>query len=347
MTPSPALDAPADPLADTVMDSIRALIGGRTRYGLLDFPSHRNIGDSAIWLGEVQALHWLHGGPPAYASHHRFAPGEAGRILPDGLIYLHGGGNFGDIWPHHQFYREAVIAANPGQRIIQLPQSLHFGRPEAIERTRRVIGGHPDFHLMVRDHESLDFARRHFDCPVYLVPDSAYCIEMGQVPRNARPAGIMGLLRDDKERRPDAEAGARMFGDARIEDWARFGGAWAGVERLAMAASMLVPRLPGLGGLAGAPREAAFTRMARDRVMLGFAQLDAAEVVVTDRLHGHIMASLLGKPHVVIDNFYGKITNFIRAWGARDTLQARDYAEAAELAQTLLAQHRQAPPRPI
>ena len=58
---------------------------------------------------------------------------------------------------------------------------------------------------------------------------------------------------------------------------------------------------------------------------------------MTDRLHGHIMATLLGKPHVVIDNFYGKIANFIHAWPTDDkTLQARDYAEAQEMARGLL-----------
>lgn len=81
--------------------------------------------------------------------------------------------------------------------------------------------------------------------------------------------------------------------------------------------------------------------MVDSRVLLGFAQLDRAEVVVTDRLHGHIMSTLLGKPHVVIDNSYGKIARFIDAFGKDDvTLQARDYVEAREMADQLLEQVR-------
>jgi pyruvyl transferase EpsO len=341
MTLHPSPPAASEDLGARVADSIRPLIGERTVYGLLDFPSHRNIGDSAIWLGEIEVLQRLHGRPPAYASHQRFDAGEAGRFLPGGLIYLHGGGNFGDIWPHHQRYREAVIARHPGHRIIQLPQSLHFRKPEGIERARQAIGGHPDFHLMVRDRESLDFARQHFDCPAYLVPDSAFCIDMGPVPRSPRPGGIRCLLRNDQERRPDAAAGARLFGDALTADWAEFGRARGWLEKAALGAMLAGGRVPGLGGLAGR-RAPLMTRMAKDRVMLGLAQLDAAEVVVTDRLHGHILATLLGKPHVVIDNFYGKIANFIRAWGSENTLQARDYAEAALMAQRLLAETRAA-----
>jgi exopolysaccharide biosynthesis predicted pyruvyltransferase EpsI len=74
---------------------------------------------------------------------------------------------------------------------------------------------------------------------------------------------------------------------------------------------------------------------------MGFAQIDRHEVLVTDRLHGHIMATLLGKPHVVIDNFYGKIANFIKAFGKDDvTLSAENFAQAHEMAQQLLEQAR-------
>jgi exopolysaccharide biosynthesis predicted pyruvyltransferase EpsI len=340
MTLDHSLDATSAALGACVTDSIRPLAAGYQTYGLLDYPSHRNIGDSAIWLGEIAALKQVHGRLPGYVSHSRFDPREPARFLPGGLIYLHGGGNFGDIWPKHQLYREAVIAAHPDHRVIQLPQSLHFRKPEGIERTKRVIGAHRDFHLMVRDNESLAFSRQHFDCPVYLVPDCAFCIDMGPVPRRPQPAGVLCLLRTDQESRPDAKAGSTLFGDAVIADWAQFGEGRSFLEKSVLGGLIAAGRVPGLGMVA-ALREPALSRMAHDRVMLGLAQLDTAEVVVTDRLHGHILATLLNKPHVVIDNFYGKIANFIRAWGKDDvTLQARDFSEAAEMAQSLLTRVR-------
>ena len=95
---------------------------------------------------------------------------------------------------------------------------------------------------------------------------------------------------------------------------------------------MILPQR--LTGHLGGP---AFTGFARARVALGFAQIDRHKVLVTDRLHGHIMASLFGKPHVVIDNSYGKISNFIETWGMDNvTLRATDFAEAHEMAQELL-----------
>jgi Exopolysaccharide biosynthesis protein len=36
--------------------------------------------------------------------------------------------------------------------------------------------------------------------------------------------------------------------------------------------------------------------------------------VVTDRLHGHILACLMDKKHVVIDNSYGKNSTYMNQW---------------------------------
>jgi pyruvyl transferase EpsO len=37
-------------------------------------------------------------------------------------------------------------------------------------------------------------------------------------------------------------------------------------------------------------------------------------VVITDRLHAHILSLLLGIPHAVLDNSYGKVGRFLAAW---------------------------------
>lgn len=42
--------------------------------------------------------------------------------------------------------------------------------------------------------------------------------------------------------------------------------------------------------------------------------LGRSRVVITDRLHAHILSTLLGRSNVVLDNNYGKISNFIEAW---------------------------------
>ena len=55
--------------------------------------------------------------------------------------------------------------------------------------------------------------------------------------------------------------------------------------------------------------------------------LAAGHTVITDRLHGHILSLLLGIPHVVLDNSYGKVRAFYETW-TRDAPIVR-WAETA------------------
>jgi pyruvyl transferase EpsO len=37
-------------------------------------------------------------------------------------------------------------------------------------------------------------------------------------------------------------------------------------------------------------------------------------VVITDRLHAHILSLLLGIPNIILDNSYGKVRDFHETW---------------------------------
>jgi exopolysaccharide biosynthesis predicted pyruvyltransferase EpsI len=75
-------------------------------------------------------------------------------------------------------------------------------------------------------------------------------------------------------------------------------------------------------------------------VRLGLDLLAEAPVVVTDRLHAHILCLLIGVPHVVVDTGYGKLRAFVDAWtaGHPRVRLARDAGEA-EAAAIELAGH--------
>jgi pyruvyl transferase EpsO len=60
-----------------------------------------------------------------------------------------------------------------------------------------------------------------------------------------------------------------------------------------------------------------FDSMARERVEFGYSVVSSGRVLVTDRLHGHILALLLEVPHVVVDTGYGKIRRFNEAFSGR------------------------------
>lgn len=324
---------PIDVMRDKTRAILKSLTGTSAGYALLDFPAHPNIGDSAIWAGEINLLRSVFGCPPRHVSMHRFDPTQPSRAVgKDSILFLHGGGNFGDIWPHYQEYRIALLNANPTHRIVQLPQSIHFSDPTQIEPTKRAIGSHRDFHLIVRDQESADFARKHFDCAVYMAPDSAFGIDTSRREACAHPLGMTSVLRKDKEQRDDAVAAAALFPDGSLWDWPTEG---RGPQLLQKGILGISRELPLSVSSYLAP--AAFNKLANWRIERGFTHLDRAEFIVTDRLHGHIMGSILGKPTIVIDNFYGKIRRFVNAWGTVSAVHiADDYSDAREMAEEWL-----------
>jgi pyruvyl transferase EpsO len=69
--------------------------------------------------------------------------------------------------------------------------------------------------------------------------------------------------------------------------------------------------------------------MARARTIAGCWLLSRGRVLVTDRLHGHILAVLAGQPHVVFDTANGKLRAFYDTWTRRSGAAWADSAEQA------------------
>jgi exopolysaccharide biosynthesis predicted pyruvyltransferase EpsI len=50
------------------------------------------------------------------------------------------------------------------------------------------------------------------------------------------------------------------------------------------------------------------------KAITGFEMLGSARFIITDRLHGHIMSTLIGTPHVLMDSKLGKNKNYHDTW---------------------------------
>ena len=289
--------------------SVRPLVPGTGRLALLDFPDYSNVGDSAIWLGEVNYLRHRQGIRPAYVCHLEKYHAQALRqALPEGPIFLSGGGNFGDIWPGFQEFREQVLEDFPDRQVVQLPQSIHFQSQRRLDSMALAIHRHGNFVLMVRDEVSLEIAEQNFDCQSLLVPDMAFALGPQAWPARPEQPRI-GLLRTDRERRSDWHA---EFRDLPRFDWIEGDVCGTTVGRQAK-----LRMLPELGLKIRNPlarREHLYRHLAAARVARGLKQLTRAQTVVSDRLHGHILCTLLGQPHTMLDNSYGKVGRFIDCW---------------------------------
>jgi exopolysaccharide biosynthesis predicted pyruvyltransferase EpsI len=288
----------------------RAHVQPGVPYCLLDFPDHSNVGDSAIYAGELCLLDAHAGRPATYVcTFANFDRQAFQRACPTGLVLIHGGGNFGDIWPAHQRFREMIIAEFRDRKIIQLPQSIHFQEKANLDHCAKVIASHPDFHLWVRDAKSGAFAREHFDCTVELAPDSAFAL--GPLVRRGRAqVETLALLRTDVEQKDFRTAALDREG-LRLVDWLEEDP----LGRARRAATQLRALLA--GRVSGPARdEFKYRQLATIRVERGLRLLSEGRGLVTDRLHAHILATLLDIPHVALDNTYGKIASYVSAWTA-------------------------------
>ncbi|HMC89244.1 MAG TPA: polysaccharide pyruvyl transferase family protein [Gemmataceae bacterium] len=297
-------------LQKQIDEVLRPLLKGETRVALLDFPNHANVGDSAIWLGEVAGLRALGVAPLCYTcDYDTYCAPELRERIGDGIILLHGGGNLGDLWPEHQDFREKVIRDFPGQRIIQLPQSICFRDPENLARSRELFNHHAGLTLLLRDRRSWEFAREHFAAPAFLCPDMAFCLDTLVRPFPA-DGEIVWLARTDQESStPDA---ACQGAGIRRVDWLE-----EPVTELMELNWLLSSRLnedrDGRNWLRDAV-SLTYDPLARERLERGCHLLGTGRAVITDRLHGHILCILLGIEHVILDNSYGKLSSFYDTW---------------------------------
>ena len=298
-----------------------SLLSPGTRVALVNFPNHANAGDPALWLGEKAALARARVEVAYEASWASYEPIALRRALgADGVVLIHGGANFGDLYPARQAAtRERLLADVPDRRTIQLPQSIHFADPVNRDRLAALCEAHDDFTLLPREPQSRAYAREHFDVPSEVCPDLAFAL--GTRPRQIDPTvDVLWLARTDPEASgyvtPAPEAGA-----LEVVDWlAPVPGepAWPLVARLQRTLNQtltdLAERRPGSARWSGRLLAPTFDPLAERWVDRGCAILARGRVVVTDRLHGHLLALLQDIPHVVLDNSYGKLRSVYDTW---------------------------------
>lgn len=304
---------------------------------LIGSPDHGNVGDSAIWLGQRVFLRERGVSVRYSCSDATFDDRALRRAMPNGIVLLQGGGNWGTIWPGPQAVRERVLERLRDYTVVQLPQSIHYENGAALERTRDLVQAHPAFTLYVRDRPSFEIGTHALGARTVLCPDSAVLLE-GTLRRWTPEVDCLVLARDDRERLAGGLdtmlAGSRHSVDC--VDWLveprsltnailqrftyRSKGWWAGTRLFQSAALAL------------------WDQIALERMERGCRLLSRGRIVVTDRLHAHIISTMLGIPNVVLDNSYGKLGNFMNAWTLDNPLchRAESMAEAAAIAESLL-----------
>jgi len=296
---------------------------------LIEFPDHSNVGDSAIWLGTRKYLSEISLEVTYSCSTSNYSKEVLAKKIKDGVILLRGGGYFGDLYLWAQKLFEAIITDFPSNKIIQLPQSVCFQNIENLKRTKNIFSNHSNLTLLLRDQKSFEFVRNEFSNPSFLCPDMA--LALGPLPRIGNPVSeIESLLRSDIE-----ASGFKLpesYKDIKNIDWLKDDNTfdfWINRQ-----ISNFITEFPKRLSFLQAFHTKVYDQIASNRLHRGVRHLSQGKVVITDRLHAHILCLLLGIPHVVLDNNYGKIRSFYETWtkSCDIALWANSLSEALEMA---------------
>ena len=287
----------------------------------LDYPVHLNFGDLLIMRG-TERFYAEHGHRVLLRSAYMNVLDRArSRISSQTILVMHGGGNFGDLYPVHQDFREEIVRRFPDNRIVILPQSVHFSSAAELERSAQVFRQHRDLVLCVRDHESLAHVRARFTHNCVLMPDMAHQLWRGYQPHPNRVDRTLRLLRLDGEA---SEHPGHAEMQQQAMDWLDFNPRWS---------CWIFGRILELHTLEGKygcqlGSRALWYRYCELLHRYMDSRFREYTDIVTSRLHGMIFGLLLGKRVRYLDNTYGKLSGYARTW-FDDSVPVRPYRSIA------------------
>jgi len=305
-----------------------------------------NKGDAMIWAGIEKMCNVLDINP-VYICSDVDIDIELMRkkIGNDGIIILRGGGNFGDLYKYANM-RIEIIQKCKNNMIIQLPQSAYFEEEINLKTTQEVIKEHSNIILMAREKQTYKLFMDNFNysnVKIIICPDIAILLD--NMKRITKPkTDILILARNDKEQKFKLNefAGCNKlikYNDINdvsfnlhideidydninihITDWNK----WCFNSK---EASDIYNK---------------YSYKVRSIINTTIANIimSYGKIVITDRLHAYLMCQLLGIPHIILDNTYGKLSSYYETWGAKSELThyVTSMDEAMILAKQLLKQ---------
>jgi pyruvyl transferase EpsO len=304
----------------------------------LDYPVHDNVGDLLIHQGADAFLEDYGYEVLGRFSMHDFSrrgrDDEAAVVLKPSIrdldrliaharpaLVLHGGGNFGDIWPQFQMFREFVIQRYPDTPIVIFPQSIHFNSLEKRKQAAQILGTHKRLFIFVRDEESFGFVRQEAGTDGDVVPDMAHQLWDRPAFAATNGTGTLVMRRRDRESHASAAPAADYF------DWRELNGEASRFMLRALRKWQTIDN-----PLRHVVPNDRLWRIYRDRLIhAAVGRFQPYACIDTDRLHGMILAALLSKQVRYGEGSYGKLHRYAARWFSSSHLIESDRARDAEM----------------
>lgn len=298
-TADTALFAQQAEMVDACLD--RYIPAGKP-VALLQFPYDFNVGNHMMWVAIADYLK-RRDARIAYAAHgYNFDIEAMKRAVGDGVVLFLGGVTVSRLWPRHAEVKRIVAAACPNNRLVSLPSTMLFVDDEDRREAATIFGDHKDIVLMSRDPVSAASAREVFQSSIKIETLHDSTVRLPQQQRMARPVhDIIWLARDDKEG-ADTTAPA----DVNVFDWPQEDREGMRLLFPSRVFSRVRKQAPVLDSISNPQISACYDRFARWVLASGNKRLDTGKVLVTDRMHPHILAALRQQPVVLLPDRFGK-----------------------------------------
>lgn len=277
-------------------------------YLLLDVPYYPNVGDTLIWEGTLALLKETKHRCLYSCSKETY---RKKTIPTNAVVLLQGGGNFGDLWIQHQNFRERVITDYPNNKIIILPQSVHYQNVERMDHDAKLFSQHSELTVCVRDNVSFALIKKHFTNTVLLLPDMAFCIPIDSLNRYSVKEGTKSLYLERRDIEFSAFDQSIIPEDADRKDWPTMTN--SGFEQRVFGRLLQINR-KFRGRIARMIDWYGQWIYRPYLIRSGVAFVSAYPHIYSTRLHVAILGLLLNKQITFIDNSYGKNSSFYDAW---------------------------------
>ena len=269
---------------------------------LMGTPRHGNLGDQAIILGELHVLKKIFPEHNIIEIPYDYLTGELGEFLwrlglqkhirRDDVIFLHGGGNLGNLWLNEENLRRKLIEKFPQNKIVVFPQSIHFTDNDAGRRelaiSQKIYNAHKNLHLMTRDDVSFAFAKKFFpQVNNYLLTDSATALQGIMDDVDVERQGVLFILRRDKEKIRD---------DAKIQRLQNY----------------LTEKNISFEVTDTVINERVTSDSREEKIRDVLSKIRRSRLVITDRFHGVIFAVITRTPVLAFKSFDTKISSGIK-----------------------------------
>lgn len=178
-------------------------VSGLKKYILIGVPEYDNLGDVAIGISEIEYLKRYM--PDDYylwviteKNFWKYFSEIKKAISSEDIIYIQGGGNFGDQYYDQECLRRKILS-NFSNEIVLMPATFYMKQLEKNIQDYVKFYSKNNFKIFVREKYSYEIIQRYFHNEVKLVPDIVLSLDF-KCTSSLNRSGIGVCFRNDIER---------------------------------------------------------------------------------------------------------------------------------------------------